>query len=136
MANSRILVVEDDAGVRDLIRARLVIAGYDVHTAHNGREAIERIAELRPDAAVLDINMPEMDGFSVLRTLGADKTLPRPAILVLTARHAAEDVRLAISLGAKDYLSKPFNESQLIARVQRLLRPPMPKPAVSVVELD
>jgi two-component system OmpR family response regulator len=71
---------------------------------------------------ILDINMPELDGFGVLEALGQDAGLT--PILVLTARHAAEDVRRAIGLGAKDYLAKPFSESQLLARVARLLRTP------------
>lgn len=119
---ARILVVEDDAGVRDLVCTRLSLAGFETHTARNGAEGLTRARELRPDAMVLDINMPQMDGFGVLRALKVqNRQVPT---LVLTARHAAEDVRLAISLGAKDYLTKPFNEQQLLARISRLLRPP------------
>jgi DNA-binding response OmpR family regulator len=123
-----ILVAEDDAGVRDLIRTRLDIAGYEVHTAHNGLEAVARIAALRPGGVILDINMPGLDGFGVLKAMAAQKDAPRSAVLVLTARHSADDVRLAVSLGAKDYLTKPFTESQLLARVGRLFRAPMPMP--------
>lgn len=125
----RILVVEDDAGVRDLIRARLVLAGFEIHLAHNGAEGLSRALEVRPDAMVLDINMPEMDGFDVLRALWAENRLA--PTLVLTARHAAEDVRLATSLGARDYLTKPFSEQQLLARISRLLRPLAAKPAIA-----
>lgn len=126
-ATPRILVIEDDAGVRDLVRTRLVLAGYDIHTAHNGAEGLRRVLELRPDAIVLDINMPEMDGFSVLRAM-QERSAVRVPVLVLTARHAVEDVRQAISLGAKDYLTKPFSEAQLLARIGRLLRAPIPPP--------
>jgi two-component system OmpR family response regulator len=125
----RILVAEDDAGVRDLIRTRLNAAGFDTHTAKNGVEALLRIGELKPDALVLDINMPEMDGFGVLEVLRDSPIEVRLPVLVLTARHAAEDVRRAVGLGAKDYLTKPFNDAQLLARVARLLRPPIPAPA-------
>lgn len=128
MPGNCILVVEDDAPIRQLIRARLRMAGYDVHTARNGNEAIKRILELSPDAMVLDINMPEIDGFGVLETMRSRPDFPRPATMVLTARHAEEDVRQALSLGAKDYLTKPFNEVQLLSRVARLLRPPLKKP--------
>ncbi len=123
-ARPRIVVAEDDAGVRDLIRTRLDVAGYDVRVAHDGLEAIGAINGMRPDAVVLDINMPLLDGFGVLaamRTGPFPKTMP---VLVLTARHAGDDVRRAIQLGAKDYLTKPFNEAQLLARVARLLRRP------------
>lgn len=125
-ANPRILVVDDEVGIRDLIRTRLRMAGYDTHTARNGAEAVQRIAELRPDGLVLDINMPEMDGFGVLEHLKAEEGAKRLPVLVLTARHDEGDVQRAVALGAKDYLTKPFSESQLLARVARLLRPPIP----------
>lgn len=124
----RILVAEDDAGVRDLIRTRLNAAGYDTHTAHDGVEALQRIRELRPNGLILDINMPEMDGFGVLEAIGADANIRQTRVLVLTARHAADDVQRAVALGAKDFLTKPFNENQLIVRVARLLRPPIAAP--------
>lgn len=125
----RVLVVDDDANVRDLIRVRLDQAGYDVHTARTGIEAIGRIGELNPGAMVLDINMPEMDGFGVLAAM-QQKQVSLP-VLVLTARHAGDDVRRAIGLGAKDYLTKPFNEAQLLARVARLMRRPLAPPAAA-----
>ena len=134
-SSPRILVAEDDAGVRDLIRTRLRMTGYDVHIARTGIEALDRIGELRPDAMVLDINMPEMDGFGVLKGMGARANGARIPVLVLTARHAVEDVKLAVSLGAKDYLTKPFSEGQLVARVARLLRAPYQPPASNVVSL-
>jgi DNA-binding response OmpR family regulator len=122
MSRKRLLVAEDDHNVRELIRTRLTAAGFDVHTAHNGAEALSRVMSVRPDAMVLDINMPELDGFSVLEALKARGHLF--PVLILTARHAADDVRRAVSLGAKDYLTKPFTEAQLMARVARLLRTP------------
>jgi DNA-binding response OmpR family regulator len=122
----RVLVAEDDAGARELVRTRLTAAGYDAHTAHNGVEALERARALRPAGIVLDINMPGMDGFAVLEAIRADANLKHTRVLVLTARHAAEDVKRAMGLGAKDFLTKPFNEQQLLARVARLLRPPKP----------
>lgn len=119
---SRIFVVEDDRDVRELIRTRLTEAGFDVHAARDGADALARLATINPDAMVLDINMPEVDGFSVLEALKVRGSLF--PVLALTARHASDDVRRAICLGAKDYLTKPFTEAQLIARVARLLRAP------------
>jgi two-component system OmpR family response regulator len=116
----KVLVTEDDQNVRELIRTRLNLSGYEVQTARNGVEGLNRAFCFQPDAMVLDINMPELDGFGVLEGLMA-KGLRIP-VLVLTARHAADDVRRAIGLGAKDYLTKPFTEAQLQARVARLLR--------------
>ena len=107
----RIVVAEDDAGVRDLIRTRLDTAGYEVHVAHDGVEAVGRINAVRPDAVVLDINMPNMNGFEVLEAMRGRVFTRAIPVLVLTARHAGDDVRRAISLGAKDYLTKPFNEA-------------------------
>jgi two-component system OmpR family response regulator len=120
----QILVAEDDQDVRELIRTRLTGSGFDVQTVRNGAEALERIRTMKPNAMVLDINMPVLDGFSVLEALKARGCLF--PVLVLTARHAADDVRRAVSLGAKDYLTKPFTEAQLQARVARLLRAPAP----------
>lgn len=122
MPSSRpcIVVADDDSGVREIIRTRLQSAGYGVEMARTGYEALAKIDACDPAGLVLDINMPELDGFGVLAALGSENRIP---ILVLTARHAAEDVRRAVNLGAKDYLAKPFSEAQLMARVSRLLRP-------------
>ena len=125
---SEFLVAEDDAGVRDLIRVRLSAAGYDTHTASNGMEAVRLVRELRPDGIVLDINMPRLDGFGVLEAIRADADVRDARVLVLTARYAVDDVRRALSLGAKDFLAKPFNEDVLVARVARLVRPPIAAP--------
>jgi two-component system OmpR family response regulator len=130
------LVAEDDAGARDLIRARLSEAGWDVHTAHNGLEALDRLRGLSPDALILDINMPLLDGFGVLGAMREDEKVRRVRVLVLTARHAAADVKRAMSLGAKDFLAKPFNDGQLLARVARLLRVPIPAPARTPYLID
>jgi two-component system OmpR family response regulator len=116
----RVLVTEDEAGVRDLIRTRLALAGYDVHTARSGRETVARIAELRPGALVLDLNIPEGDGFQVLEWLAnAGVSIP---CLVVSARNHPDDVSRAVAAGAKDFLNKPFTEAQLLSRVARLLR--------------
>jgi len=127
LAKSRVLVADDDHDIRDLIRAQLESAGYEVHVARNGADALDRISSARPHAMVLDINMPELDGFGVLESLKARSALF--PVLVLTARHAEDDVRRAVGLGAKDYLSKPFSEAQLKARVARLLRSRAPTAA-------
>ena len=127
-ARPRILVAEDDAGIRDVVRTRLEMAGYETHTARTGLEALKRVHELKPQGLVLDINMPDLDGFGVLAALKARPELRFPPTLMLTARHAPDDILRAVGLGAKDYLTKPFSESQLLARVARLLRPPIPPP--------
>lgn len=131
----RLLVADDDNDMRELIRSLLGGVGYDIHVARNGAEALEQVEALAPDAMILDINMPEIDGFGVLEALRG-RARGRLPVLMLTARHAGDDVRRAVSLGAKDYLAKPFNRDQLIARVSRLVRPPPPPPApLDVLEL-
>jgi DNA-binding response OmpR family regulator len=126
-AKPTILIVEDDASVRQLIRTRLGAAEYEVHVARNGVEALSAIRRFEPDAMILDINMPELDGFGVLEAMRGNPPGARPATMILTARHAEDDVRRAMQLGAKDYLTKPFSEAQLLRRLTRLLRPPYPK---------
>lgn len=118
----KILIADDDAGVRDLVSIRLRIAGYDPHTAKNGREAVERAVRLRPSAMILDINMPELDGFGVLSEMQDRAPDLQVPTLVLTARQSSDDVRMAVALGARGYLTKPFTEAQLLARVSSLFR--------------
>jgi two-component system OmpR family response regulator len=117
----RVLVVDDDAHILELITTRLNIAGFETRTARNGNEAIHALAEFRPEAMILDINMPVLDGFGVLNHMRAQGLTEKTPTMVLTARNSPEDVAKAIKLGARDYLSKPFKDEQLIARVGRLL---------------
>ena len=120
----RVLVVDDEPYILELIVTRLELAGFDTFTARNGDEALRRLAEVKPEAMVLDINMPVMDGFGVLAHMRAQGLTDRTATMVLTARNNAADVAKAIQLGARDYLSKPFEDAKLIARVRRLLARP------------
>jgi len=120
----RILVVDDDAHILELITTRLGIAGFDTRTARNGNEAIHALAEFKPEAMVLDINMPVLDGFGVLKHMQANGLTSKTPTMVLTARNNAGDVSKAVQLGARDYLSKPFNHTQLLQRIGRLLARP------------
>lgn len=117
----RVLVVEDDTFLLELITTRLEIAGFDTRSARDGSLALQRLTEFRPEAMVLDINMPVLDGFGVLNHMRAQGLIEKTPTMVLTARNSPEDVSKAIKLGARDYLSKPFKDEQLIARVGRLL---------------
>lgn len=114
----RLLVVDDDPMMLELLVTRLELAGYAVSTARDGLEALRRVHKCRPQALILDINMPRLDGFGVLEQLNTS----RWPVLVLTARNQTQDVQRAISLGARDFLSKPFKDNQLLLRVARLLR--------------
>ena len=118
----RVLIVEDDPAIRDLLHTRLLLAGYRSQHVSSGWAALLAMQDFRPDAVILDINMPGLDGFGVLetkRTRGAIRDIP---VMVLTARNAAADIRKALSLGAKDYLAKPFQDQQMLMRVRRLVR--------------
>jgi DNA-binding response OmpR family regulator len=119
---AKILIVEDDPSVLDLLTTRLELAGYRTACAKDGYRALEALSGVQPDAIVLDLNMPNLDGFGVLAALNKRPLNKQPPIIVLTARNAVDDVRRCLSLGAKDYLAKPFNEAQLLTRVARLLR--------------
>jgi DNA-binding response OmpR family regulator len=118
----RIFIAEDDDGILDLLVTRLSIAGY--HTSHerDGLAALEAIRRAPPNACILDVNMPRLDGFQVLKRLRADPMTAHVPILILTARRGTDDIKTAIRLGATDYLSKPFSDEQLLSRVARLLR--------------
>jgi two-component system, OmpR family, response regulator MprA len=116
----RILVVDDDQAVRDSLRRSLAFNGYEVETASDGLAALESIARQRPDAVVLDVMMPRLDGLEACRRLrSAGEDLP---ILVLTARDAVSDRVAGLDAGADDYLPKPFALEELLARLRALLR--------------
>jgi two-component system response regulator MprA len=116
----RILVVDDDRAVRESLRRSLAFNGYTVNLAQDGLEALELISSDRPDALVLDVMMPRLDGLEVcrqLRSTGDD--LP---ILVLTARDSVSERVAGLDAGADDYLPKPFALEELLARMRALLR--------------
>ena len=108
----------------ELLTIRLELAGYRTAIAVDGFRAMDIINLTQPNAIVLDINMPRMDGFAVLAALAKRPPGRRPPVLVLTARNAPDDVRKCIALGAKDYLTKPFDAGRLLKRVDRLVRRP------------
>jgi two-component system response regulator MprA len=123
----RILVVDDDRAVRDSLRRSLQFNGYTVQLAGDGLQAMEVLATQRPDAMVLDVMMPRVDGLEVCRRLrGTGDDLP---ILVLTARDAVSDRVAGLDAGADDYLPKPFALEELLARLRALLRRSPPEGA-------
>ncbi len=118
----RILIVDDDAQIIRLIRSYLEEAGFSVLTADDGDTALHAIRQDRPDLVVLDIMLPGMDGLELTRTLRGDKHLSAIPILLLTARVDDADRILGLELGADDYLTKPFNPREVVARVRAILR--------------
>ncbi|HXB66463.1 MAG TPA: response regulator transcription factor [Solirubrobacteraceae bacterium] len=116
----RTLVVDDDRAVREALRRALTLAGYEVQLAEDGTQAIELVAQALPDAVVLDIGLPGIDGLEVCRRLR--RLGNRVPILMLTAREAIADRIDGLDAGADDYLVKPFDVGELQARLRALLR--------------
>ena len=116
----RVLVVDDDPDVREAVETALQLEGHGVTTATDGLAALKRLGQSEFDAVVLDVLMPNIDGFEVCRRLRAAGN--RTPILILTARDSEEDTIRGLDLGADDYLVKPFGLGELLARVRALLR--------------
>jgi len=116
---STILVADDEDSIVQLAKLYLSKEGYTVHTARDGQEALEAARRLKPDLLVLDLMMPRMDGWEVTRRLRKDSVMP---IIMLTARADDVDKIVGLELGADDYLPKPFNPRELVARVKAVLR--------------
>jgi DNA-binding response OmpR family regulator len=120
MSQELILLVDDEPNIIHLARMYLEREGYRVQAVSDGRAALQAVADLRPDLMVLDIMLPELDGLEVCRRLrGRDDPI---SILMLTARDEDVDKVLGLELGADDYLTKPFNPRELVARVKAIIR--------------
>ncbi|MBP2708267.1 response regulator transcription factor [Microbispora sp. RL4-1S] len=117
---ARLLVVEDEPDLLELMSAVLRYAGFETASASNGTDAVQAVRRLRPDLIVLDVMLPDLDGFEVIQRLrgGGDET----PVLFLTARDAVEDRLQGLRLGGDDYVTKPFNLDEVIARIHAVLR--------------
>jgi DNA-binding response OmpR family regulator len=118
----RILVVDDDLSIVKVVRGYLEQSGYQVLTAHDGETALHMLRRERPDLAILDLMLPGRDGREITRLVRADKTLAATPIIMLTARVEDTDKIVGLELGADDYITKPFNAHEVVARVNALLR--------------
>ena len=115
----RVLVVDDEEIVRNSLQRVLKEAGYDVVTAANGQEALDKMSQLKIKLVLLDIKMPGLDGFQVLDLIRKSSNVP---VIMLTAVQEMTTVRDTLSLGADDYVRKPFHTRELLARIQAKLR--------------
>jgi DNA-binding response OmpR family regulator len=132
-ATGRVLIVEDDEDIADVLRRSLRNEGYEVRTSADGVEALDVAAGFFPDLVVLDLGLPRMDGVEVCRRLRADSDVP---ILMLTARAETEDRVGGLDSGADDYLVKPFERRELLARIRALLRRRPPRGSASLQVAD
>jgi two-component system OmpR family response regulator len=139
---ARLLVVEDEPNIVELLSASLRLAGFQVATATSGLEALQAVQRHRPDLVVLDVMLPDLDGFDVARRLRTGDT--RTPVLFLTARDATEDKVRGLTLGGDDYVTKPFSLEEVVARIRAVLRrtragsspPPPTRLQAADLELD
>lgn len=122
MTIATILFAEDERAVRTLVRNLLIKHGYDVVAAENGVQALELVDQVKPDVILLDVEMPGIDGYGVLAALRARNDLAHVPVIFLTGRASVEDVVDGLASGAHDYLCKPFDDAELLARVAAALR--------------
>jgi len=129
----RVLVVEDDSEIAQVLQRSLRLDGYDVRIAGDGEAALDQAAAYHPDLVILDLGLPKLDGIEVARRLRAADDVP---ILMLTARDAVESRVEGLDSGADDYLVKPFERQELLARLRALLRRRPPRGSASLVVAD
>jgi len=122
MARERILVVDDDRSIVKVVRGYLEQAGFEVIMAYDGEGALHMLRSERPDLLVLDLMLPDRDGWEITRLIRGDSTLGQTPIIMLTARVEDTDKIIGLELGADDYITKPFNAREIVARVRSLLR--------------
>lgn len=125
-----ILVVEDDRGIRDSLRRGLIFEGYCVETAEDGETALRMVREKDPDAVILDLMLPGMDGLEVCRRLRNASNVP---ILMLTARDTVPDRVTGLDAGADDYMIKPYATDELLARLRAILRRQRSEPSADIL---
>ena len=122
MADEKVLIVDDEEHIVELLQFNLVNAGYKVITANNGLDALKKVKENKPDLLLLDLMLPGMDGLDVCKEIKRDKETSKTSIIRLTAKSEELDKILGLELGADDYITKPFSIRELLARVKAVLR--------------
>ncbi|MGD2076876.1 MAG: response regulator transcription factor [Chloroflexota bacterium] len=122
MQKQRILVVDDDKEIVRLLRGYLEKAGFEVLVAHDGGTAVHTLRREKPDLILLDLMLPDMDGYDITRVVRNDAALQQTPIIMLTARVEESDKIVGLELGADDYVTKPFNPAEVVARVRAQLR--------------
>lgn len=129
----RVLVIDDEVQIRRLLRVTLEGAGYEVHEAEAGQLGLQAAAHIRPDAILLDLGLPDLDGFAVLKRLREWSQTP---VIVLTVRDSEEDKVNALDAGADDYVTKPFSAVELLARLRAAQRRALPREEGTIFEKE
>jgi DNA-binding response OmpR family regulator len=122
MKKGKVLVVDDEVNITQILEFSIGSEGFEVITAQNGEEAIERARREQPDLIILDIMMPKIDGYEACRILKANPLTRNIPVVLLTAKGRDIDRRLGLEVGATDYIVKPFSPSKLVERINRLLQ--------------
>jgi len=117
----KILVVDDDPQFVDLVKIRLEANDYEVLTAYDGQEALDKAHQEKPDLIILDVGLPKIDGFEVIRKLQAEKHFRNIPVIMLTGRTGAKEIRAGMELGAVSYVQKPFKAELLLGIIHGLI---------------
>jgi DNA-binding response OmpR family regulator len=123
MAKGKILVVDDEVYIVHILEFSLRMEGYEVATALDGEQAIEKVASERPDLIVLDIMMPKLDGYDACRRLKANPETNHIPVILLSAKGRNVDQKMGIDAGADDYITKPFSPRKLVEKINTMLQP-------------
>ncbi len=122
MADKRILVVDDETQLVEMLKMRLEAGGYQVLSALDGQEALDKARKEKPDLIILDLMLPKIDGYKVCRMLKFDEKYKSIPIILFTARAQQEDVKLGTEVGADAYITKPFDPPALLGKIKELLK--------------
>lgn len=122
MEKQKILIIDDEMEMTQLLRIELETEGYAVSTANDGQAGLQLIREEKPDLILLDVMMPKMDGYEVLKTFKADPDFTNTPVIMLTAKGLSEEIQKGLDLGVDDYIAKPFHANLLIKRIGTILK--------------
>jgi len=118
----KILVADDEEDYLNLLRLILIPEGYEVITAEDGEQALKKVKESSPDLLILDVNMPKLNGYDVCEKIRENKKLKKIPIIMLTVRSREEEEVFGLDIGCDDYITKPFEPTELVARVKTVLK--------------